>query len=139
MTTPPPINSQNVLNNKESIIISTEKNKIQIDISYDETTISINIEELDSFPKNQFYLFISFVELKKINKYFQYFDTTDEFIKSFKESIKNNTIKILIQGRKCEAEIINPILKSKFHLNIPIKEKTVQDELGSIMPIIMEL
>ena len=139
MTTPPPINSKDFLNNEEPIIISTEKNKIKIDISYNESSIAINIEELNSFPINQFYLFISFEELKKINKYFQYFDSSDEFIKTFKESIKNNSIKILVEGKKCEIEILNPILNSKFHLNIPIKEKTVQDELGGIIPIIMEL
>jgi hypothetical protein len=43
MTTPPPINSKDVLNKEEPIIISTEKNKIKIDISYNELSIGIKI------------------------------------------------------------------------------------------------
>ena len=139
MTTPAPINSKEFLKNNESITISTNNNQIKINISYDETNIAINIEELKSFPKNQFYLFQSFQELQKMNKYFKYFDNTNEFVSTFIESIKKNIIKILIKENKCEIEIINPILNSQFTLNIPIKEKTVQDELGSIIPIILEL
>ena len=43
MTTPPPINSKDVLNKEQPIIISTEKNKIKIDISYNELSIGIKI------------------------------------------------------------------------------------------------
>ena len=58
---------------------------------------------------------------------------------SLYESLKDKTISIKINNKKCELEITNPILKKKFNMIIPIKEKSVQDEISNIIPKIEEL
>ena len=79
------------------------------------------------------------MNIKKIDKYFQYFENINDLITSIYESLKDKTINIKIKNKKCELEITNPILKKKFNMNIPIKEKSVQNEIFNIIPKIEEL
>ena len=87
----------------------------------------------------KFLLLKALNEFKNINKYFQYFDSTEELAKTIKESIKDKSFQILINQNICELEIYNPILKTKFTLNIPIKEININEELSNIIPFIKEL
>jgi len=123
----------------DPIDMEVNSNKIKILLSYTQLRIKILIEQINSFPKNEFLLLKSLNEFKNINKYFQYFGSTEELTKTIKESIKDKSFQILINQNICELEIYNPILKSKFKLNIPIKEININEELSNIIPFIKEL
>ena len=139
MSVPAPFVSKEIETTLDSIDMEINSNKTKIKLSYTPSIIKIFIEQINSFPKNEFLLSSSHSELKKINKYFQYFDSTEELIKSLHESIKDKSFQFFISNNICELEIKNPILKSKFKINIPIKEKNINDELSNIIPFIKEL
>lgn len=123
----------------EPIEMDIESHKIKIQLSYSSSKLSILIEEKDSFPNNSYFLSETLSELQKIDKYFTYFENINEMASSLHESLKNKTINIKLNNNKCELEINNPILNKKFKVNIPIKEKSIKNEISDIIPKIEEL
>ena len=136
MSIPAPTSKKEI----EEILEPTILNKIKIQISYSISNLSIYVEQINAFPKIEYLLTNSLSEFQKFNKYFKYFETTEELAKSINESIKDKSINVIINNNiNCELEINNPILKTKFKLNIPIKENILKDELANIIPYIKEL
>lgn len=123
----------------ETIEMDINSNKIKIQLSYSLSNLSILVEENNTLLKNKYYLDESLSTFHKYDKYFKYFETIEELAKTLNESLKDKSINVLINNDKCELEINNPILKTKFKLNIPKKEKNIKDELSNIIPYIKEL
>lgn len=123
----------------ENIEMNINSIKIKIQLSYTISTLSILVEENNTLLKNDYLLENNFSSIQKYDKYFKYFETTEELAKSINESLKDKSINVILNNGKCELEINNPILKTKFRLNIPIKEKNLKDEFSNIIPYIKQL
>ena len=123
----------------ENIEMDINSIKIKIQLSYTISTLSILVEESNTLLKNEYLLENNLSSLQKYDKYFKYFETTEELAKSINESLKDKSINVILNNNKCELEINNPILKTKFRLNIPVKEKNLKDELSNIIPYIKQL
>ena len=71
-------------------------NKIDIQLSYSLSNLSILVEENNTLLKNKYYLDESLSTFHKYDKYFKYFETIEELAKILNESLKDKSINLLI-------------------------------------------
>jgi hypothetical protein len=126
----PDPNERIIFTNSESIELVNDKQneKFKLTISYNSKFIQFFVEDLISFPKNE-YIFISTLdELKKINRYFLLFENTKEAYKALLKSSKNKNLKIIQEKNICKISIYNQINDEEFSFEINIKENDKKNE-----------
>jgi len=127
--------------NKKSFKLSSNNVNYTLSLSYNEKLILFEIEKEGEFPKKDYSLYLDLDQLYKINKYFIQFENFADIQTSFealvemkKLSISNNE-----QGKGMKINIINPLNKKEFFIDIPLKEKSLKNEIDSIIPYIVSL
>jgi len=126
-------------NTKKTFEIKTNEQNFKLSISHNEELILFEIEKENIFPKQEFKLFLSLEQLIKINKYFIQFDSLDEILISFETLYETKNISIIDEEKEIKIKIINPMNKKEFYINVPLKEKSLKNEIDSIIPYIISL
>jgi hypothetical protein len=128
--------------NKKSFKLASNKNLNYIfSLSYNEKLILFEIEKEGEFPKKEYNLFLDLDQLYKINKYFNQFENFSDIQTSFETLIEMKKLNINDNenDKVLKINIINPLNKKEFNIDIPLKEKTLKNEIDSIIPYIVSL
>ena len=128
--------SQINFNSEESFEI---EEKFILKIKYNEKLMLFEIEEKNIFPKEDYSIYLSLEELKKLDKYFLGFETLKDVHDSLKLRISKKNLSIIKEERKMKIRLINPINEKEFFINLPLKEKDIKSEINSIIPYIASL
>ena len=139
--TPSPnqINTPNEIKNFESIEYKINNIKYLLKIFNDKNNLGFSIETLNSFPKKEYYYVSSLKNLQSINRFFLFFENTEEIKMSLVKMANEKNLTFLEEKDKCTIYITNTINDSKFCLNIPIKVKDIKLEMENIISVIVEL
>ena len=136
-TLKPNINFQN----KKSFKLISNNINYNLSISYNEKLIYFEIEKEEEFPKKEYSLFLDLDHLLKINKYFSQFENFYEIQSSFETLIQMKKLNIINDEKEkiIKISVINPLNNKEFYIDIPIKEKSLKNEIDSIIPYIISL
>ena len=129
------------LQNKKSFQIASNNTNYSLSLSYNDKLILFEIEKEGEFPKQEYSLLVDLNQLNLINKYFSQFENFSEIQSSFETliEIKKLNIKNDEKEKVMKINIINPMNKKEFSIDIPLKEKTLKNEIESIIPYIKSL
>ena len=97
------------------------------------------IDEMNNFPKQEFYIHLNLEQLCKINKFFKQFDNLNEVSESLKKIIDNKSINVEKKEKEMILSIINPLNMKEFKMNIPLKEKDIKAEIDSLNSYVFKL
>ena len=127
--------------NKKSFKLEADNAKYILSLSYNDKLIFFEIEKDGEFPKKEYNLFLDLDQLYKINKYFVQFENFADIQTSFEALIEMKKLTILKNENEkgMKINIINPLNKKEFFIEIPLKEKTLKNEIDSIIPYIVSL
>lgn len=120
-------------------IISNNAKTYNLKISYNENIINFDIEEKNSFPKNEYFLDINLSELIKIDKFFLLFEKTEEAFNSFKKLYSEKNLNIINEDKQIKIKIINSITNKSFFIIVPQKIKDVKDDINNLYKYINKL
>ena len=129
----------NEIKNFESIEYKINNIKYLLKIFNDKNNLGFSIETLNSFPKKEYYYVSSLKNLQSINRFFLFFENTEEIKMSLVKMANEKNLTFLEEKDKCTIYITNTINDSKFCLNIPIKVKDLKLEMENIISVIVEL
>jgi len=127
------------LKNKKSFKISEDNINFLLSLSTNEKIIFFEIEKENEFPKKEYNLLLDLEQLIKINKYFNQFESINEVESSFETLIETKKISLISEEKEIKIKIINPLNKKEFYISIPLKEKSLKNEIDSIIPYITTL
>ena len=127
------------LKNKKSFKISEDNINFLLSLSTNEKIIFFEIEKENEFPKKEYNLLLDLEQLIKINKYFNQFESINEVESSFETLIEMKKISLINEEKEIKIKIINPLNKKEFYISIPLKEKSLKNEIDSIIPYITTL
>ena len=127
--------------NKKSFKLSSNNVNYTLSLSYNEKLIFFEIEKEGEFPKKDYSLYLDLEQLYKINKYFVQFENFADIQTSFEALVEMKKLFISNneQGKGMKINIINPLNKKEFFIDIPLKEKSLKNEIDSIIPYIVSL
>jgi len=129
-----------IFNNSESVEVESSQNqKYKLIISSNSKHIQFEIEDLISFPKNEYVLLSTLEELQKINRYFLFFKDTQEASKILIKSAKDKYLFITSENNKCYMKIINQINNEEFALEVHKKQRSLKEEIESYTPLIADM
>ena len=126
-------------NVKESFEIVTDNINYEITIAFNEQLMYFEINEKKNIIKEDFNIYISLEELRKIDRFFNQFETLEEVFDSLKTLIAKKNLFIVKERINMKIKIINPANNKEFYINVPLKEKDFKRELNSIIPYINTL
>ena len=131
------------LNFKNKKILNFSKDNINynIKLSYNEKLILFEIEKENEneFPKKDFKLYLDLEQLTKVDKYFSQFESVSEIPVSFETLLVMKKIDIIYGDKESKIKIINPLNKKEFYISIPLKEKSLKNEIDTLIPYIASL
>ena len=93
----------------ETFEIKSDGKIFELKISLNEKLMFFKVDEKNTFPKEDFNIYLSLEELGKINRYFIVFETLKEVLESFKLLIDKNNLSIIRDENLIKIKIINPI------------------------------
>ena len=127
--------------NKKIFKLKIDNINYDLSLSYNDKLIFFEIEKEGEFPKKEYNLFLDLNQLYKINKYFAQFENLSDIQTSFETLIEMKKLTILKDENEkgMKINIINPLNKKEFFIDIPLKEKTLKNEIDSIIPYIISL
>ena len=127
--------------NKKSFKLSLDNINYNLSLSYNDKLIFFEIEQEGQFPKKEYNLVLDLEQLYKINKYFVQFENFVDIQTSFEALIEMKKLTILKDENEkgMKINIINPLNKKEFFIDIPLKEKSLKNEIDSIIPYIISL
>ncbi len=126
-------------NIKKTFEIKSNEQNFKLSLSHNEELMLFEIEKENAFPKQEFKLFLNLEQLGNINKYFIQFDSLDEVLTSFQTLFEIKNISIICEEKEMKIKILNPMNKKEFYINVPLKEKSLKNEIDSIIPYIISL
>ena len=129
------------LQNKKLFQIASNNTNYSLSLSYNDKLILFEIEKEGEFPKQEYSLLVDLNQLNLINKYFSQFENFSEIQSSFETLIEMKKLNIKNDEKEkvMKINIINPMNKKEFSFDIPLKEKTLKNEIDSIIPYIKSL
>ena len=127
--------------NKKSFKLAKDNINYNLSLSYNDKLIFFEIEKEGEFPKKEYNLILDLDQLYKINKYFVQFENLGDIQTSFEALIEMKKITILKDenDKGMKINIINPLNKKEFYIDIPLREKSLKNEIESIIPYIISL
>lgn len=128
-----------IFKNKKTFKLKENNNNFYFSLSYNEKLILFEIEKINDFPKKDYSLYLDLVQLININKYFSQFESLVEIQSSFETLIEMGKLSIINDEKEIKLKIINPLNKNEFYINIPLKEKSLKNEIDSLIPYISSL
>ena len=136
-----PVKTELNFKNKKILNFSKDNINYNIKLSYNEKLILFEIEKENEneFPKKDFKLYLDLEQLTKIDKYFSQFESVSEIPLSFETLLGMKKIDIIYGDKESKIKIINPLNKKEFYINIPLKEKSLKNEIDSLIPYIASL
>lgn len=133
------INKQIKFDKTETFKISNDENSFNLTVCYNKDIIYFDITELNTFFSNKvFNIYLNIIELGKINKFFNQFDTLEEVYESIKYSITENNLNIIKAENEIKIKINNKANGKSFYINIPSKDND-KDLKNDIIPYIVSL
>lgn len=136
---PTPLEVKNFENSESIQIENNENEKFKLTISYNSNYIQFQIEDLISFPKKEYILNTSLEELQKINRYFLFFQSTQETSQILIKSSKNKNLFIINENNIYKIKIINPVNGEEFSFAIPKKEIGIKEQLEIFTPLMNKM
>ena len=124
---------------KQSFEIKTDNNNYELVIAYNEQLMYFEINEKNNMIKEDYNIYLSLEELKKIDDFFGQFKTLKNAAGSLKTLIQKTLLFIEKEGLNMKIKIINPSTDLEFYINVPLKEKDIKKEMNSIIPYINNL
>ena len=126
---------------KKSFKLSSNNTTYDLSLCYNDKLILFEIEKEGEFPKKEYSLYLDLDQLNKINKYFNQFENFSDIQISFEALIEMKKLSISEneQEKVMKINIINPLNKKEFYIEIPLKEKSLKNEIDSIIPYIVSL
>ena len=125
--------------NKKTFKLSEDNINFLLSLSTNEKIIFFEIEKENEFPKKEYNLLLDLEQLININKYFNQFESINEVKSSFETLIEMKKISLINEEKEIKIKIINPLNKNEFYISIPLKEKSLKNEIDSIIPYITSL
>jgi hypothetical protein len=126
----------------ETVEFELNKEKYRLTISNNSNNIQFKLQDLLSIKKNEFFLQTNLKGLKKLNRFFNFFENLQEVNQSLIKQIKNNNINISKDEKLCKLIIINPINDEEFYLELPKTSKDSKEneqEISDSIPLVEEL
>ena len=123
----------------ETFEMKSDGKIFELKISLNECLIFFKVEEKNTSMKEEFNIYLSLYELKKIDALFSMFKDLKGVLESLKKLFKKNNLSIIKEENLVKIKIINPVNDEEFFLNIPKKEKELKNEMNSIIPYINSL
>ena len=128
------------LNNSQSIQIQYNDNlKYNLIISCNDKIINFEIEDLISFPKNEYFYSTNFENLQKLNRFFLLFQDNSKIKEAIINSVNNKLLSIIKENDLCKIKIKNPFDENEVIIEIPKKIKNINQQIESIIPLIIEM
>ena len=133
-------NELNDFGNSETVELGQNQNqKFKLTISSNSKAIKFAVEDLISFPKNEYINISTLDELQKLNRYFLFFQNIQEVYQALIKSSKQNSLRVILENDKCGVKIKNPINDEELTINLTKKEKDIKEEFMSLIPLVLEL
>ena len=136
---PTPNEITNFENSETIELINNQNQKYKFIISNNSKSIQFIIEDTISFPKNEYIYTSTLEELQKLNRYFLFFQNVQEVGQNLIKLSKKNNLSVIIENNICKIKIINQINDEEFTIELSKKEKDIKQEIGSFIPLILEL
>ena len=128
------------LNNSQSIQIQYNDNlKYNLIISCNDKIINFEIEDLISFPKNEYFYSTNFENLQKLNRFFLLFQDNSKIKEAIINSVNNKLLSIIKENDLCKIKIKNPFDENEVIIEIPKKIKNINQQIESVIPLIIEM
>ena len=128
------------LNNSQSIQIQYNDNlKYNLIISFNYKIKNFEIEDLISFPKNEYFYSKNFENLQKLNRFFLLFQDNSQIKEAIINSVNNKLLSIIKENDLCKIKIKNPFDENEVIIEIPKKIKNINQQIESIIPLIIEM
>ena len=130
-----------IFQNKKTLKIQSNNINYNLSLSYNDKLIFFEIEKEGDFLKKEYNLFLDLDQLYKINKYFNQFENFADIQVSFEALIEMKKLSLSEdeQEKVMKINITNPLNKKEFFIDIPLKEKSLKNEIDSIIPYIKVL
>ena len=122
-------------NSKSKELVTDDKTEIKL--FYDDKSILFKLKQ-NTIPKKEFESNYTLEQLYKVNRYFIYFENTNDLIDGLLDSIKNKKSNVTFQDKGCLIQILNPITNKTFDLPINIKEKDTNARIKDLEDIIVQ-
>ena len=117
----------NEIKNFESIEYKINNIKYLLKIFNDKNNLGFSIETLNSFPKKEYYYVFSLKNLQSINRFFLFFENTEEIKMSLVKMANEKNLTFLEEKDKCKIYITNTINDSKFLLKYSYKRHKIRN------------
>ena len=101
--------------------------------------ILFDVEKDNEFLQKEYKLYLSLEQLINIDKYFSQFESLSEIPSSFETLLEMKKIDIINEDKEIKIKIINPLNKKEFYISIPLNEKSLKNEIDSLIPYIKSL
>ena len=146
MSTPPLAFEQQMNNNLEIKFKSMEMfdfyiegKKFLLKLSYNNEILCFNIVEDKSLSLKEYILYQNHEELKTIDKYFMLFENIEEIFNSLKRLISDNNLSLIKEKNDIKIKIKNSLTNKHFIINIPQKEKNINNKINTLFNCIISL
>ena len=136
---PNPIEINNFENSEIIELENSQNKKLKFIISNNSSLIQLIIEDLISFPKQEYFFVSTLEELQKLNRYFLFFQNIKEVSQTLIKLSKNKNLNIIIENNICKIIIKNQINDEEFIIELSKKEKDIKQEIESFIPLMLEL
>ena len=103
----------------------------KIKISIKEETIYFNVTQISLIPRDYKACF-TVEQLCDINKFFLNFQDAKEIVIGVLKDLEQKTANIKFIDDKCIIQMINPITKSTFEINLNLEEKDTNSRVGNL-------
>ena len=136
---PNPIEIINFENSETIELENNQNKKLKFIISNNSSLIQLIVEDLISFPKQEYFFVSTLEELQKLNRYFLFFQNIKEVSQTLIKLSKNKNLNIIIENNICKIIIKNQINDEEFIIELSKKEKDIKQEIESFIPLMLEL
>jgi len=132
-------NMENKFKSTEIFNFLIDEKKFILKLSYNNEILSFEILEENELSLKEFSLYRNYEQLRQIDKYFLLFENIEEIFNSIKRLISDNNLTLVKGENEIKIEIKNTLTNKNFFINIPKKEKNVNNKLEVLFNCIISL
>ena len=113
--------------------------KYIIKLSYNNEILAFEILEKNELSLKDFNLYQNYEQLKQIDKYFLLFENIEEIFNSLKRLISDKNLSLIKGENEIKIEIKNSLTNKYFFINIPLKDKNINNKIETLFNCIISL
>ena len=113
--------------------------KYILKLSYNNEILAFEILEKNELSLKDFNLYQNYEQLKQIDKYFLLFENIEEIFNSLKRLISDKNLSLIKGENEIKIEIKNSLTNKYFFINIPLKDKNINNKIEILFNCIISL